>query len=91
MMDHLTHENFRVDLPRAEREKMPRERYRKWMKLKERQGWDSGKISRNFSEKICGGAEEGEERCFNFWVSESCFKFQTTDCFSVTQIIFYDF
>ena len=51
MMDHLTHENFRVDLPRAEREKMPRERYRKWMKLKERQGWDSGKISGIFSRK----------------------------------------
>ena len=24
---------------------------------------------RNFLEKICGGAEEGEESCFNFWVS----------------------
>ena len=51
MMDHLTHEHFRVDLPRAEREKMPRERYRKWMKLKEIQGWDSGKISGIFSRK----------------------------------------
>ena len=51
MMDHLTHENLRVDLPRAERSKMPRERYRKWMKLKERRGWDSGKISGIFSRK----------------------------------------
>ena len=68
MIDHLTHENFWVDLPRAECKKMRRERYRKWMKWKERQGWDSG----NFLEKMCGGAEEGEESCFNFRVYESC-------------------
>ena len=33
----------------------------------------------NFLKKICGEAEEGEKRCSNFWVSETCFKFQTTE------------
>ena len=39
----------------------------------------------SFLKKICGEAEEGEERCFNFWVSESCFKFQTTERKGETQ------
>ena len=69
MMDHLTHENFRVDLPRAEREKNAEREVQKMDEIERKTRLGFRENFGNFLEKICGGAEEGEESCFNFWVS----------------------
>ena len=53
---------------------MQREKYKKWMKWKERQGWDSEKISEIFSRK-CVEEQKMERRVasifglLRFWIT----------------------